>query len=271
MTTWKNGVVRGATVAALASALSGTACEPQGSNGSGCKYDGWQGRCALVGVRTARIIERFPKSYVVIEATYEPQSTPGQFAPPPFRKELITPAEYEQAYSDQLRQSPNVECAVLEATQDPCGPKMSARVPEFVVPATPQVAQGPVGCAKLEHADPTPSPVSLPGPFQFEQNSASDDDAIRRLADDVAERIRADQRIECVAIKAKTAPGEPFTLANDRAQLVKRLLESRGIDRTRLTVFEATAPTYTVAPAEEQPPLAEQRRVFLTVVVYGQK
>ena len=44
--------------------------------------------------------------------------------------------------------------------------------------------------------------------------------------------------------------------------------EARGIDKTRVIVFEATAPTYTASP-DDQPVLSEHRRVHLAVVVYG--
>jgi outer membrane protein OmpA-like peptidoglycan-associated protein len=128
-----------------------------------------------------------------------------------------------------------------------------------------------VGCAKIERAGdaPTvPSPVTLPGPFQFDANSSGENPDIDQLADKAAQLIIKNPHIECVAIKGQSAPGEPFTLANERAQTIRHLLEVRGIDRTRVIVFEATAPTYTAAP-DDQPVLAEHRRVHLAVVVYS--
>ena len=112
------------------------------------------------------------------------------------------------------------------------------------------------------------APYTLPGPFQFETGSADLSPEARQIAAQASQRILADPRIECVAIKGKTAPGEDFALANERSQAIKRILMSGGIDRTRLTVFEATAPTFSAAPTEEHPVPNEQRRVHLTIVIY---
>jgi hypothetical protein len=89
------------------------------------------------------------------------------------------------------------------------------------------------------------------------------------MADEASRAILQNPRIECVAIRGMSAPGEPFSLANDRAQAVRHLLETRGVEHGRVTVFEATAPSYTAAP-EDQPVLSEHRRVHLSVVVYGE-
>ncbi len=222
-------------------------------------------------MKTVRVVERFPKSYVLVEALYQPESKGGEFSPPPFRKEVMASAEFEQDLSDHLRKFPSVECSVDNPVGDPCAPKMVAAVPEFVEPSAPSAAAGPVGCEKIERSGGTndvPSSVTLPGPFQFDEGSAAETSAIRRLADEASQKIQRDPKIECVAIKGKSAPGEPFTLANERAQLVKRLLESRGIARSRVTVFEAVAPAHTASP-DDQPVLSEHRRVHLSVVVYG--
>ncbi|MGH7635488.1 MAG: hypothetical protein ACRENC_17270 [Gemmatimonadaceae bacterium] len=252
--------------------LGGAGCAgPQGAAGGGCRYDSWQGQCALTSVRTARIVERFPRSYVVMEALYEPKAKDGEFAPPPFRKETIAPAEYELDLADHIRKYPLVHCVVQDPVGDPCAPTMAAAVPAFEAPSTPEVAHMPVGCNKIEHAElsaPLATPVELPGPFQFEENSAAAGPVVNAVADDVAKALRDNPRIECVAIKGESAPGEAFSLANDRAQEVRRLLEARGIDHSRVTVFEATAPTYTATP-DAAPALPERRRVHLSVVVYA--
>jgi outer membrane protein OmpA-like peptidoglycan-associated protein len=261
---------RGLAVLVFATSLGGVSCGGPGSSGGGCHYESWQGRCKLQGVRTSRIVERFPKSYVVIESTYEPTSSSGVFAPPPFRKETLTPAEFELDLTNHLKQFAEVDCAVDSPVGDPCAPKMHAAVPEFV-PAATTAATGPVGCGKIEHSGGTvevPSTVSLPGPFQFGDGTAEATPEVRALADEAARAILQNSRIECVAIKGQSAPGEPFSLANDRAQAVRRLLESRGVDHTKVTIFESSAPTYTASP-DDQPVLAEHRRVHLAVVVYG--
>jgi len=180
-------------------------------------------------------------------------------------------AENEAALVGHLQSFPDVECSVQNPVGDPCAPQMAAAVPEFVPESAALAPTGPVGCAKIEQGggSPPPAGVSMPGPFQFEPNSAAESAEVQRLADEAVRAMRADPRIECVAIKAKTAPGEAFSLANERAQLVRRLLESRGIERARVTVFEAQAPTYTAAPDADQPDPTEQRRVHLTIVVYG--
>jgi hypothetical protein len=254
----------------LGGALSGASCAGSPSS-DGCHYEGWQGKCKLTDVRTTRSIDRFPKSFVVVEATYDPQMSDGHFSPPQFHKDVLVPAEDEGDATEYLHKYPLVDCAVMNPAGDPCAPKILAQVPDYVPPAVAPVAAGPSGCEKIEHMDSAqiaPAPTTLPGPFQFAESSAAETDDIRRLADAAAAQMKADGRIECVAIKAKTAPGEPFSLANDRAQAVKKLLEARGIDHTRLAVFEATAPSYTASPEEDQPVRTEQQRVYITVVVY---
>jgi hypothetical protein len=261
-------------LAGFSLALTGVSCSGSGgSAGGGCHYESWQGRCKLVGVRTARVVERFPKSYVVVESTYEPATSNGAFAPPPFRKETLAPAEFELDATQHLRQFAEVECSVQNPVGDPCSPKMVASVPEFVPPVAEAASNGPVGCAKIEHSGgtaPVPAGKSLPGPFQFDASSAEATPAVKNLADEAVRAILQDPSIECVAIKGQSAPGEPFSLANDRAQAVRRLLESRGIEHTRVTIFESSAPSYTASP-DDQPVLAEHRRVHLSIVVYAAK
>jgi outer membrane protein OmpA-like peptidoglycan-associated protein len=254
----------------LALGATGVSCSSGGASGGGCHYESWQGRCKLMGVRTARVVERFPKSYVVIESTYEPATANGIFAPPPFRKETLAPAEFELDLTNHLRQFAEVDCSVQNPVGDPCSPKMQASVPEFIPPAT-AAAGAPAGCAKIEHSGgttPVPPTLSLPGPFQFAASSAETSPDVQHLADEAARAILQNPRIECVAIKGQSAPGEPFSLANDRAQAVRRLLESRGIEHSRVTIFESSAPSYTASP-DDQPVLSEHRRVHLSVVVYG--
>jgi outer membrane protein OmpA-like peptidoglycan-associated protein len=262
-------LARGAALSVLAMALGGASCGGSAASG-GCHYESWQGRCKLQGVRTSRIVERFPKSYVVIESTYEPASSSGVFSPPPFRKETLAPAEFEFELTNHLKQFAEVDCAVDNPVGDPCAPKMHTAIPEFV-PGAAAAATGPVGCAKIEHSGgtaPVPSTATLPGPFQFGDGTAEATPEVRTMADEAARAILQNARIECVAIRGQSAPGEPFSLANDRAQAVRRLLESRGVDHSKVTIFEATAPTHTASP-DDQPVLAEYRRVHLSVVVYA--
>lgn len=240
-------------------------------NAAGCRYQGWAGQCVLTDIRTTRMIQRPPQTFVVVEGTYEPRGAPGEFVPPPFKKEAFAAAAYERLLQEHLASYRTVQCAVYEPGNDPCAPRMTANVPEFLPPRV-GAAAGPQGCAKLERMESSAmssSPVPLPGPFQFEAGTAEISAEARQLAEQAAAKILADPKIECVAIKGKTAPGEDFALANERAQAVKRILQGRGIDHTRLTVFEATAPTYTAAPTEDQPVASEQRRAFLTVVIYN--
>lgn len=267
MTRWL-GVVGAASLAAVMSMLG--ACG--GPQSGGCHYETWSGTCELRGVRTEKIVERFPQSYVVVEATYEPLSQGGQFSPPPFNRRMMAPAQFEADLTAFMRGQKSVQCSVDNPVGDPCAPKMMAAVKEYVPPSAPIVPTGPVGCAKIEQssgAPPVPSTATLPGPFQFEDSSSLATDQVKRLADEAAHAIQQNPRIECVAIRGQSAPGEPFTLANERAQTVKRLLLARGIDPTRVTLFEPTAPTHTASP-DDQPVLSEHRRVHLAVVVYGE-
>jgi outer membrane protein OmpA-like peptidoglycan-associated protein len=262
-------LARGAVVCFVGVGVAAAGCAGPSASG-GCHYETWQGQCTLTAVRTTRTVERFPKSYVEVEALYEPKGTEGVFAPPPFRKTFLAPAENEFDLTEHLHKYPVVACAVQNPIGDPCAPTMAANVPEFIPPAT-SVATGPVGCAKIEHqgsAADVPASVTMPGPFQFDEGSAMDSADIKKLADDAAAVLKSNSRIECVAIKGTSAPGENFALANARAQTVRQLLEERGVDHSRVTVFESSAPAYTAAP-DDQPVLSEQRRVRLSVVVYG--
>jgi hypothetical protein len=257
-----------ALVVGFGGMLAATGCDG-GSNSSGCRFDSWQGECTLSSVRTVKVVERFPQTFVVVEALYEPKLQGNVFPPPPFRKQIMAPAEFEHELTSHLQQYPTVHCVVQEPVGDPCAPTMAAAVPEFVPPQQ-HVAAVAEGCAKIEKSGgsnlPT-TPVPLPGPFEFDQGSASENAQILSIVDDAVSAIKKDPRIQCVAIKGMSAPGEPFTLANDRSQLIRRLLEARGIDHTKVTVFEGTAPTYTASP-DDQPVLSEHRRVHLSVVVY---
>jgi outer membrane protein OmpA-like peptidoglycan-associated protein len=265
-----HSLVGPATFAALISAS--TACNGPGSGG-GCHYESWRGTCALRGVQTEKIVERFPQSFVVVAATYEPVSQSGEFTPPPFAKRVMAPAVDEVDLQEFLKKQTSVPCSVANPVGDPCAPTMDAKVAQYVPPETPATPNGPVGCAKIERpgdAPSTPAPVKLSGPFQFGESSSVVTEDVKKLADAAAQEILRDPKIECVAIKGQSAPGEPFTLANERAQAVRHLLETRGIDRSRLIVFEATAPTYTGSP-DEQLNIGEHRRVHLSVVVYTGK
>ena len=265
-------MTRGTKLVGMWAIFFGMSCDPATTtpNTAGCRYQAWTGQCALTDIRTTRMIQRPPQTFVVVEATYEPRGGPGEFVPPPFKKEAFAGAAYERLLTEHLATYRTVQCSVFEPGNDPCAPKMTANVPEFLPPRA-EAAAGPKGCAKLERMESSAmatSPVALAGPFQFEPGTAEVSAESRQLAAQAAAQILADPKIECVAIKGKTAPGEDFALANERSQAVKRLLQGSGIESTRITVFEATAPTYTAAPTSDQPVASEQRRVFLTVVLY---
>lgn len=249
-----------------------SACGGSKNAGNDCHYESWLGKCRLMGVRTTRIIERFPQSFVVVEAAYEPLSTERGPTPPTFSRSATALADHEQALTAHFEQYPQVECAVDDPAGQPCSPHMHVALPEFLPPTASAAPVATEGCARIERsgiAPPPPEVGKMPGPFQFAADSAGESPDILQIADLAAQAIRKDRRIECVAIKAKTAPGEAFTLANERAQLVRKLLETRGVEHARLTVFEATAPTRTAAPDADQPSPDEERRVHLTIVVYG--
>ncbi|MBM4362038.1 MAG: hypothetical protein FJ104_05115 [Deltaproteobacteria bacterium] len=258
------GLVAGASLTAVS-------CGGPSASG-GCHYENWQGQCQLVAVRTARIVDRFPRSYAVLEATYEPVSRAGVFAPPPFRHELHVLAEQAAAAEGTLRSAPLVDCTVASPVGDPCAPRMSAAIPAFTPASVAPAATGPVGCQKIEQGGaraPVPAGLVFPGPVQFEPDSAALGADAERLVAEVAATLARDPKIECLALRARTAPGEAFVLANDRSQAVRRALTARGVDAARVTVFEATAPAHAVGPAAEQVDPTEQRRVHFTVVVYG--
>lgn len=270
---YRTFLARGLGLAALTLVVPLSSCSgAQQGAGRGCNYGAWQGKCRMVSVRMARTVERFPTSFVVLDARYEPQMTEGVLSPPGFNREFTTVMGSEGDLANHLKANELVDCRIEPPASDSCSPNMVANVPTFLPRTVAAGPGGPVGCAKIERSGNAPIPPTavLPGPFQFEEQAATPSPDLERVADEAARKILSDPKIECVAVKGKNAPGEPFMLANDRAQLVKRLLEQRGIDKTRVTVFEATAPSYTANPNEDQPAPAEQRRVYLSVVVYGQ-
>src|SRR5262249_29172826 len=136
-----------------------TSCSgAQHGAGQGCNYGAWQGQCRLVSVRTARTIERFPRSFVVLEASYEPIMTEGVLSPPGFKREFTAAAGTEGELENHLKQNGVVQCQIQPPASDSCAPTMLASIPTFIPNGVAGGPTGPVGCAKIERSGNAPIP-----------------------------------------------------------------------------------------------------------------
>ena len=249
------GAAMGATLFGLATL--GACGGPSGS--TECRYQPWQGTCTLHSVQTIQIIERFPKSFVVVEAIYQAQSSDGRLAPQ-FRQEFTAPAVNEQQLHDHLRNNGrNIPCEGKEA-MGACGQPgpAQARVPQFAPSADPTLAvQGPTGCAKLDDlrvkteaaatgsggsANPAAAQITNIPPFTFAENSDATTAEHASLAQRAAQALRAHPEIECIAIVGQIARGEPIPLAENRARAIKQLITGHGVAATRIVTHGATVP-----------------------------
>jgi outer membrane protein OmpA-like peptidoglycan-associated protein len=108
--------------------------------------------------------------------------------------------------------------------------------------------------------------AQLPERFRFDADSASPMPDAQPVAASVAQRLKADASLECVAVVGQVAAGEPLALAEARARAIKQLLISLGVDGKRLQTITLTASVFGpgAKPAEAD---AADRRVSLKVLL----
>lgn len=270
----------------LAALIAGAVALPACEQTPHCVPQHWEGMCKLGSVRTVRITEAFPQSYVTIQAVYEPQpnaSSPA-LTPPEVRQKFRIPAEEEDQLRDHLDKNSLLRCSETDRSDETCTPgKVQIAIPAFV-PQKTQVAQstGPKNCQLLDTAgasvDKPLAPGQLPGvqlpkDLLFATGSAAVDSAVQVTLSQLAQTLQAHPELECVALTGHVAAGEPSLLAAQRARAVRNALLKLGVDGTRLVSFGGAVPLYGEQAKERQADPRDQN-VAISVLLYkkpGQK
>lgn len=271
----RNGLRGLSTFGLIVCAAAGIpSCGGAQTNTAGCAQQRWQGQCRLDAVTTIRTVERFPRSFVVLEAIYVPQAS-GGVTPSEVRQEFTVQALQEAAFRDHLSAHGIVPCTVEPAQGAACGqPVVQVALPAFQPPAAATARAAHRDCADLEEAEGrgesgVESAPALGERFRFDQGSAAVTPALQEAATAVARQMKNDPGIECVALAGNVAVGEPMTLAQERSRAVRDLLLSHGIDPSRITIFTTNVPTYAGTAPQERQVLPEHREVNVKIVLYG--
>jgi len=267
-----NRVTGGLVVAAIA-----VACGPS-ANQRSCAPEQWQGSCQLTAVTKVQEKE-FPVPHVVLEAVYTPQKNPQypSFTPPETREYFKVLSNQEPAVRDHVQRHGVVQCHLKPPPPGECMPgTVALAMPAFDAMAdTSQTdtTPKPSGCAQIE-SQATQDQMSklgsattqIPEEIQFERGSAEAPSNASELANQLAQRIRSNPKLECLAVVGQVAPGESPGLADQRARLIKNLLLENGVDPARLVIITATVPVFGSGsgPPPDDP---EKRRVRLRVLL----
>jgi outer membrane protein OmpA-like peptidoglycan-associated protein len=231
--------------------------------------------CVLSGL--TKVEEReMPLPWVVYEAVYTPQNNASspQFSPAEVRLRFGAPAASELALKNQLNEQAAVPCHA-PVTPGTCLP---GTVVAEVQPFDPARAATPApvrvtGCAAIDAASEQdrlnqsyePN-QTIPERFTFSEGSAGLTPESTSTASAVAKRLASDANIECVGVVGQISAGEPAALAEARARAVKTVLESLGVDKSRLMTIALTSRVY--GPASNPlPPDPATRRVSFTVLL----
>ncbi len=196
---------------------------------------GWSGTCTLKSVTKLREVE-MPVPHAVIQAIYEPQSSPqsANYTPPSVPKEFQVYANQEDELRTWLEANQNVSCQMTAPPPGSCTPgEMAVNLPPFT--PTGQTAASEVhGCAQIESSstqDQLPSMTQnaeqLPQVFLFEQSSSEPTGEIIQAVDEVGKKLAADTNIECVAVVGQISPNEQPQVADQRARTIRGLLQGR--------------------------------------------
>jgi outer membrane protein OmpA-like peptidoglycan-associated protein len=234
----------------------------------------WDGTCVLRGVNKLRQAE-FPVPHVVIEALYEPQQSPSSpnFTPPAIRQEFKVMASQELELRAWLEKNASASCHMDAPPPGSCDPgQMRVDVPTFA--ATGQTPANEVhGCAQIE-SQATQDKLSelgknaspMPEVMNFGENSAEATPEVQQAVTAVAQRIKSNPGIECVAVVGQISPGEPAALAGARASTVRHLLETAGVEPSRLLSITITEQVYGMGASG---PVADptKRRATLRVLL----
>jgi outer membrane protein OmpA-like peptidoglycan-associated protein len=237
--------------------------------------------CKLGAVRTVRITEAFPRSYVTIQAAYEPQpntSSPA-LTPPEVRQVFRVPADQEDQLRDHLDKNALLPCSETDLSDETCSPgKVQIAVPQFV-PSNTQVAvqsQGPKNCQLLDtegvSQDKPLAPeqmqgIQLPRQLLFATGSAAVDAAVQPTLSQLAQTLSAHPELQCVALTGHVAAGESSLLAAQRARAVRDALLKLGVDGTRIVAFGGAVPLYGEQAKERQSDPKDQN-VAVSVLLY---
>ena len=254
------------------------ACGPSASERS-CGAEQWAGTCQLTAINKVQEKE-FPVPHVIMEAVYTPQRNAQypSFTPPEAREHFKVLANQEQAVREHVQRQATVQCQLKPPPPGQCMPgTMHLAFQPFDAMAQGSVADtGPkaAGCAQIESQaaqDRMQSQVgsaatSIPEEFQFARGSAEPPADAAQLANQLAQRIRSNAKLECVAVVGQVAPGETQGLADQRARAIKNLLLENGVDPARLMIITTTVPVFGsgAAPPPDDP---EKRRVRLRVLL----
>jgi hypothetical protein len=260
MAIWRSAFV----ALSLVVSTQGLSC----ARGGACEWESWRGQCKLDSVKRIRSVERFPRSFVVVEALYAPEDASSRGAPAVIRQEHTIDARHEYDLIKHLRSYASVPCAVHVRDEGVCGTsEMVVAVPGFRPQETVKQS-GPSGCALLDHPVPgsTRAAEALDEPLRFDEGSATPTSEIVASVSRIAARLSSDSSIECVAVGGQNAYGEDFRLADQRARAIHQMLLDRGVASDRLRVFPAVVPTYAGTSAMERVSDPEHRRVHLTIV-----
>jgi hypothetical protein len=213
----------------------------------------WAGSCKLRNLQ--KIEDRsLPIPYVVYEAIYTPDKNPNfpSYTPPEIRLHFGARAQYELALTDHLQRQSSVECH-LPVVSGACPSEVlvASVVPFDSEGAAAPTAPTAVGCAAIESASSQDSvrqarsgSATIPERFTFSNGSAALAAEDSAAAQAVAERLKADPTIQCVGIVGQISYGEPVSLAEARARMVKEQLISLGVDGSRLLTIAATTSVF---------------------------
>lgn len=239
--------------------------------------------CKLGAVRTVRITEAFPRSYVTIQVAYEPQpnaSTPS-LTPAEVRRQFRIPADQEDAFRDHLDKYPLLRCSETDRSDESCTPgPVQLAIPPFVPTQTQtQTAtqsSGPKNCQLLDKQGVSNSKplapsqlkgIHLPTQLLFATNSSAIDAAVQPTLSQIASTLAAHPELQCVAITGHVAAGESSLLAAQRARSVRDALLKLGVDGTRLVAFGGAVPLYGEQQTQRQADPRDQN-VKLSVILY---
>lgn len=238
--------------------------------------------CKLGPVRTVRVTEAFPRSYVTLEAAYEPQPNPSSPAltPAEVRQEFRVPAEQEDQLRTHLSNHALLPCQATELSDETCSPgRVQIAIPAFTPTATAAPKPtGPQNCQLLDTQGVSRSKplkpeqipgLQLPGEVLFDTGSAVLGSALQAKLQEVARTLASHPEVQCVALTGHVAAGESSLLADQRSRAVQKALIQYGVDSTRIVAFGGAVPLYGEQQAERTADPKDQN-VRFSVLLYKQ-
>jgi hypothetical protein len=255
------------------------ACGPSATERQ-CAPAQWAGMCRLSGINKVQEKE-FPVPHLLMEAVYSPQQNaqyPG-YTPGDARRYFKVLSNQELALRDHLERHRELQCHLVPPSTGACTHgEVALALPDFdaMGQSTQETVTRATGCAQIESQASQDQArqvgtvkTAIPEEIQFERGSAAPPPNAASLANQLAQRIRSNAQIECVAVVGQVAPGETQGLADQRARAIKNLLLENGVDPARLMIITTTVPVFGAGsgPPPDDP---EKRRVRLRVLLEGQ-